>query len=199
MSSVIQNLICVTNRKLCNGDLFVRVEEIVKYKPKAILIREKDLTEEEYEEIAKNILNICKKADVPCIFHNFIDTALKYKVDSIHMTFANLRIMSAADKQKFRQIGASCHSEEEARKAQSVGCTYIIAGHIFDTLSKKNLPPRGIDFFKEVISMVTIPVYAIGGINKGNIADVFKAGAAAACVMSGPMQCESVDEYFKGW
>ena len=161
MSSVIQNLICVTNRKLCNGDLFVRVEEIVKYKPKAILIREKDLTEEEYEEIAKNILNICKKADVPCIFHNFIDTALKYKVDSIHMTFANLRIMSAADKQKFRQIGASCHSEEEARKAQSVGCNYIIAGHIFDTLSKKNLPPRGIDFFKEVISMVKKVVFII--------------------------------------
>ena len=199
MKSVIQNLICVTNRKLCKGDLFTRVEEIVKYKPKAILIREKDLTEEEYEEIAKNILDICKKADVSCIFHNFIDTALKYKVDSIHMTFANLRIMSAEDKQKFRNIGASCHSDEEARKAQSVGCTYIIAGHIFDTLSKKNLPPRGMDFFQEVIKNVTIPVYAIGGINKNNIAEVLEAGAAGTCVMSGPMQCESVDEYFKGW
>ena len=199
MKSVIQNLICVTNRKLCKGDLFTRVEEIVKYKPKAILIREKDLTEEEYEEIAKNILSICKKADVSCIFHNFIDTALKYKVEAIHMTFANLRIMSAEDKQKFKKIGASCHSEEEARKAQSAGCTCIIAGHIFDTLSKKHCAPRGLDFFQDVIKNVTIPVYAIGGINKNNISEVLKAGAAGACVMSGPMQCDSVDEYFKDW
>ena len=199
MNPVIQNLICVTNRKLCNGDLFTRVEEIVKFKPKAILLREKDLTEAEYEDIARNIIKICKKEDVPCILHNFIDTAIKLNVDSIHLTFASLRIMSAEDKQKFKQIGASCHSAEEARKAQSVGCTYVLAGHIFDTLSKKDLAPRGLDFFKDVIKNVTIPVYAIGGINKNNIAEVLNAGAAAACVMSGPMQCESVAEYFREW
>ena len=199
MNPIIQNLICVTNRKLCNGDLFTRVEEIVKFKPKAILIREKDLTEAEYEDIAKNIIKICKKEDVPGILHNFIDTAIKLNVDSIHLTFASLRIMTAEDKQKFKQIGASCHSAEEARKAQSVGCTYVLAGHIFDTLSKKDLAPRGIDFFKDVIKNVTIPVYAIGGINKNNIAEVLKAGAAAACVISGPMQCESVAEYFGEW
>ena len=199
MKSAIQNLICVTNRKLCNGDLFTRVEEIVKFKPKAILVREKDLTEAEYEDIAGKILEICKKNNVPCIFHNFINSALKFKVDSIHMTFTSLRIMSAEDKQKFKQIGASCHSAEEARKAQSAGCTYVIAGHLFDTLSKKNVPPRGLDFFQEVIKNVTIPVYAIGGINKNNVAEVLGAGAAAVCAMSGPMQCENVAEYFKDW
>ena len=198
-SSPIQHLICVTNRNLCKVDLQTRVEEIVKYKPKAILLREKDLTEEEYEVLAKDIMEICRKEDVPCILHNFVDTALKLKADLIHMTFASLRIMSRADKEKFYAIGASCHSVEEAMKAQSVGCTYLIAGHIFDTLSKKDLPPRGLDFFQEVIDMVTIPVYAIGGINKNNIEAVRKTGAAGACVMSGPMQCESVEEYFKGW
>ena len=199
MNSPIQKLICVTNRKLCRGDLFNRVEEIVKYKPKAILIREKDLTEEEYEEIAKNILKICAKENVPCILHNFIDTALKLKVNSIHMTFTSLRIMSVEDKRKFQYVGASCHSEEEARKAESAGCNYIIAGHIFDTLSRRHIEPHGMEFFREVIRNVTIPVYAIGGINKNNISEVLKAGAVGACAMSGPMQCESVAEYFSGW
>ncbi len=199
MKSNIQKLICVTNRHLCTEDIFNRIEKIVKYKPKAILLREKDLTEIEYEDIAKNVLKICKKEDVPLIFHNFVDTALKLKADAIHMTFQMLRIMSSEDKEKFHEIGASCHSAEEARKAQSVGCTYVIAGHIFDTLSKKNLPPRGLDFFQEVISNVTIPVYAIGGINKDNVNSIFKAGASAVCVMSGPMQCENIDDYFKDW
>ena len=199
MKSSIDNLICVTNRHLCKGDFFTRIEEIVKHKPKAILLREKDLTEAEYESIAREVLKICKKSDVPCILHNFIDTALKLNADAIHMTFSMLRIMNVEDKKRFRMIGASCHSAEEARKAENVNCTYIIAGHIFDTLSKKNIPPRGLDFFKEVISNVSIPVYAIGGINKDNIKSVLNAGASAACVMSGPMQCENVDEYFNGW
>ena len=199
MKSKIQNLICVTNRHLCNGDFLTRIEEIVKYKPKAILLREKDLEESEYETLAKNVMQICKKENVPCILHNFVDVALKLKADAIHMTFANLRIMSRQDKEKFYSIGASCHSVEEAMKAESVGCTQIIAGHIFDTLSKKDLPPRGLDFFQEVISMVTIPVYAIGGINKDNIQSILECGASGACVMSGPMQCESIDEYFQGW
>ena len=199
MESKIKNLICVTNRHLCNGDFLSRIEKIVAYKPKAILLREKDLTEQEYETLAKNVMKICKNANVPCILHNFVDVALKLKAEAIHMTFAMLRIMSAEDKAKFRNIGASCHSAEEAWKAQSVGCTYIIAGHIFDTLSKKDIPPRGLDFFQEVIKNVTIPVYAIGGLNKDNIDSVLKAGASAACVMSGPMQCDNIDEYFNGW
>ena len=118
MKSSIDNLICVTNRHLCKGDFFTRIEEIVKHKPKAILLREKDLTEVEYESIAREVLKICKKEDVLCILHNFIDTALKLNADAIHMTFSMLRIMSAEDKKRFRMIGASCHSAEEARKAE---------------------------------------------------------------------------------
>ena len=199
MKSRIQNLICVTNRKLCQGDLLTRVEEIVKYKPKAIMLREKDLIEDEYEILAKDVLKICRAEDVLCILHNFVDTALKLEADAIHLTFTSLRIMSKEDKEKFYSISASCHSAEEARKAASVGCTSIVAGHIFDTLSKKNLPPRGLDFFQEIIENVTIPVYAIGGINKDNFDSVMALGAGGACVMSGPMQCESIKEYFKGW
>ena len=121
METAIQKLICVTNRKICNGDLLKRVEEIVKYKPRAILLREKDLTESEYEDLAKDVIKICEKENVKCILHNFIETAIKFKAESIHMTFTNLRIMSADEKKFFKNIGASCHSEEEARKAQSAG------------------------------------------------------------------------------
>ncbi len=199
METAIQKLICVTNRKICNGDLLKRVEEIVKYKPRAILLREKDLTESEYEDLAKDVIKICEKENVKCILHNFIETAIKFKAESIHMTFTNLRIMSADEKKFFKNIGASCHSEEEARKAQSAGCNYIIAGHIFDTLSKRHIEPRGMDFFRDVIKNVTIPVYAIGGINKNNISEVLQAGAIGACAMRGPMQCENVEEYFSGW
>ena len=197
MSSIMQKLICITNRQLCQDDFLTRIEEISRFKPKAILLREKDLSSDEYEKIAKPVMNICKNEGVLCILHNFVETAIKLEAEAIHMTFQALRIMTAEQKNKFQLIGASCHSAEEARKAEIFGCNYIIAGHIFDTLSKKNLPARGLDFFKEIINNVTIPVYAIGGINADNVSEVINAGAKGVCMMSGPMQCENINLYMQ--
>ncbi|MBR1858539.1 MAG: thiamine phosphate synthase [Selenomonadaceae bacterium] len=197
--STLQNIVCVTNRRLCIGDFLTRIKEIASCKPKAIILREKDLDESEYESLARDVMAICREADVLCILHNFVDTAIKLKADAIHMTFSALRIMTPEEKDHFQLIGASCHSEEEARKAESLGCSYIIAGHIFDTMSKKNLPSRGLEFFHGMIRSVDIPVYAIGGINKDNIDSVMKAGASGVCMMSGPMQCADIKQYFGGF
>ena len=67
--------------------------------------------------------------------------------------------------QFFKVIGTSVHSVEDAIKAEQLGATYMTAGHIFATDCKKGLPPRGLDFLKNVCDAVEIPVYAIGGIN----------------------------------
>lgn len=77
-----------------------------------------------------------------------------------------------------------------------MGCTYITAGHIFETDCKRGLPGRGLEFLREVCRAVTIPVYAIGGIEPKRMAEIFAAGAAGACVMSGPMVCGDVGTYF---
>ena len=96
--------------------------------------------------------------------------------------------MTEAEKKAFPILGVSCHSVEEAGKAKELGCTYIIAGHIFETDCKKGVPPRGLEFLKEVCDTIDIPVYAIGGITMDNIALVKNAGAAGGCMMSGLMR-----------
>ena len=49
-------------------------------------------------------------------------------------------------------------------EAERLGAAYVTAGHIFTTDCKKGLPPRGLDFLKNVCDAVTIPVYGIVGI-----------------------------------
>lgn len=73
--------------------------------------------------------------------------------------------------------------------AQKLGATYISAGHIFATDCKKDLPPRGLEFLKEVCNSVTIPVYAIGGIKLSDVQmdEIIKCGAKGGCIMSGMM------------
>ena len=186
----------MTNRKLVRGDFLERLKEIARQRPAGILLREKDLTPEEYRKLAREVQSICKKAGVPCILHSFTGVAAELEADALHLPLPLLRKLPGEDRGRFRQLGASCHSVADAREAQSLGCTYITAGHIFDTDCKRGLPGRGLDFLREVCGAVTIPVYAIGGIEPKRMAEIFAAGAAGACVMSGPMVCGDVGTYF---
>ena len=191
------DILCVTNRSLCKEDFLQRVEKIAACRPKGIILREKDINEEEYKKLAEKVWNLCEKYDVPCMLHSFIDVAIELGAESIHLPLHLLRGMEKEKKEKFRNIGASCHSVEEAREAERLGCTYITAGHVFVTDCKKGLAPRGLEFLQSVVESVSIPVYAIGGISSGNIDSVRKTGAKGACVMSGLMQCEDVEEQMK--
>lgn len=197
MTTYMSDILCVTNRKLCSGEFLSRVEEIAKAAPAGILFREKDLPEEEYKALAKEVMEICNKYQVPCMLHSFIQVAVELESPAIHLPLPLLRTMTAEEKVIFSCIGASCHSVEEAKEAERLGCTYIIAGHIFATDCKKGVPPRGIGFLQEVCLAVNIPVYAIGGISAENVDSVRRAGVAGACIMSGLMECEKPDAYVK--
>lgn len=191
------DILCVTNRKLCRDDFLSRIEEIVECSPSAIILREKDLSEFEYEELAVQVMNICRKYNIPCILHSFVKTAIKLGADKIHLPLSILRNMTDDEKRYFKEIGASCHSVDDAIEAEKLGCTYISAGHIFATDCKKDLPPRGLEFLEEICSSVSVPVYAIGGIDSDNIESVLKAGAKGVCIMSGLMCCNNAEGYIQ--
>lgn len=174
-----------------------RVEKIAACRPKGIILREKDLTEEEYKKLAEQVLKLCERYEVPCMLHSFADEAMELGAENIHLPLHILRGLDEKKKEKLKEIGASCHSVEEAQEAEKLGCTYITAGHVFATDCKKGLPPRGLAFLQAVCQSVSIPVYAIGGIGSENIASVRKAGAKGACIMSGLMQCEDVEQFLR--
>lgn len=177
-------LICVTNRKMC-GDFLSRANELHKNGIEVIL-REKDLTESEYEELAKRVIEVCPSVTL----HTYTDTAKRLGIKKVHLPFSALK-----RNMDFETVGVSVHSAEEAKAAEEMGADYVIAGHIFATDCKKGLAPRGTDFLREVVNSVAIPVYAIGGITPDNIGMVKQAGAMGACIMSGFMKCENVKGY----
>ena len=191
------DVICVTNRTLCRGDFLSRIEAIAGSKPAAIILREKDLTEEEYRALASQVMTTCARQQVPCILHYHKKVAEQLKASALHVPLPVLREMTSQERKAFQMLGASCHSVSEAMEAEALGCTYLVAGHIFATDCKKGLEPRGLFFLREVCKSVRIPVYAIGGINSENIRLVKEAGAKGGCIMSGLMICDHPAEYIK--
>lgn len=176
--------VCITNRQLCENDFFEQIKKVSDLRPFAIILREKDVTTQVYEEMALETLKICNQRNVKCILHTFYDVAIKLNVDAIHMPLDKLRNMSSEDKKRFKIIGTSCHSLEDVKEAEMLGCSYIIAGHIFQTQCKHGLKGRGLEFLREVVNRSDIPVYAIGGINMCNKEKVLECGAAKVCMMS---------------
>ena len=189
-------LLCITNRRLCSEVFLDRVQQTAEQQPSAIVLREKDISESEYRALAETILPICRAQKVPCLLHTFVSTALDLQPDGFHAPLPVLRQMSSAHKAQFALLGTSCHSLKEVREAQDLGCTYIFAGHIFDTDCKKGVPGRGLTFLQSVCAQTQLPVYAIGGIAPSNLEAVRRAGAAGACVMSGAMQCPDPASYW---
>lgn len=183
------DILCVTNRALCEEDFLTRLARVAKARPAAILLREKDLSPAEYAALAGEVLALCRRYGVPLILHTFWREALELGHPAVHLPLPVLRGLTARERGSFSVLGASCHSAEEAREAQALGCTYLTAGHVFPTACKPGLPPRGLPFLEEVCSAVSIPVWAIGGVTPARMPAVRAAGAAGGCIMGAFMTC----------
>ena len=181
--------ICVTNRTLCRDDFLTRIDHIAKKGvADAILLREKDLTEREYLELAEKVLSICKSHNRRCILHTYYKAAKELGCKEIHLPLPLLQKMrEEAEKEWFTTVGTSVHSLKQANLAMHLQADYMTAGHIFETDCKKGLPGRGLSFLSKVVCKSEVPVYGIGGISADNAGQVMETGAAGVCIMSGFM------------
>ena len=195
----------ISNRKLCeNQNLEKQIKKIfLDYEKKiylenfeivALTLREKDLDKNEYLNLVEKIYPICKKYGIDLILHQNYDLNLdeKYNIEGIHLSYEIFKSLNKNIREKlikkYKRIGVSIHSLDEGKEVEILGATYVVAGHIFETDCKKDLKPRGLIFIKQLSSTLTIPIFAIGGINQENSNLVIKSGAFSVCMMSSMMK-----------
>ena len=92
-----------------------------------LILREKELTEKEYEALALEVLKACKEEGITCVLHSFVRVAEKLGVKKIHLPLARLR-EEQQNLSFFDTIGVSVHSSQEAKEAYRLGATYLTAG-----------------------------------------------------------------------
>jgi len=181
-------LICVTHRKLGQGDFLQRIDQLAQARPYAVMLREKDLDSAAYERLARKVKEICDCYKVRLILHQHGEVAEKLKTTYLQLSMPALR---AYQKEKHHLlISASVHSALEAEEAQALGAAYVVAGHIYYTACKQGISPKGLSFLRQVCQAVALPVFAIGGIARNNVKEILESGAKGMCVMSEAMTCQ---------
>lgn len=192
MCNSYEHTIVITNRHLVQGDFLKQLEKVTKLHPHALILREKDLTDDAYESLAKKVFDLCKREDITFFLHTKIEIARKIGCKNIHLSIPVLKGLSETEKkaltEDFCEISISCHSMEDVEIAMAGGATQIILGTIFETECKKGVLGKGVEFVREICQKCPLPVYAIGGMNLQRLPLVIDAGAAGCCMMSGFMQ-----------
>lgn len=192
MCNSYERTIVITNRHLVHGDFLKQLEKVTKLHPHALILREKDLTDDAYESLAKKVFDLCKREDITFFLHTKIEIARKIGCQNIHLSIPVLKGLSETEKkaltEDFCEISISCHSMEDVEIAMAGGATQIILGTIFETECKKGVLGKGVEFVREICQKCPLPVYAIGGMNLQRLPLVIDAGAAGCCMMSGFMQ-----------
>ncbi len=179
-------LYAVTDRSWLSGRKLSRdVEESLLGGVTILQLREKNLSDKEFEMEALEMKSLCKKYKVPFIINDNVSLALKVDADGVHVGQDD---MDAEDVRKIigkdKILGVSAQTVDEAVLAEKNGADYLGVGAVFSTSTKKDASDVSLETLKAICNAVSIPVVAIGGINEGNIEKLKGSGIAGISVIS---------------
>ena len=161
---------------------------------RVVQLRDKLLSKKELLPIAKELRKLCVEHTVLFIMNDYLDLALASDADGLHLGQDDLPIKVARKLLPMGKIlGCSTKTVDQAVAAQSEGADYIAVGSIYPTSSKETAKVVGLDRLREIRQQITLPLVAIGGINKDNVSGVVTAGADSVAIISAILQAEDIE------
>ena len=182
------------NRSWLHGEtLYEQVEKALKGGVTLVQLREKELSEADFEQEAKELLELCHKYNVNLIINDNVALAAKVGADGVHIGQSDMWVEKArAILGKEKIIGVTAKTVEQAKAAEAAGADYLGSGAVFGTSTKKDAKPMDHALLQEICESVKIPVVAIGGIDGGNILLLKGRKMAGVAVVSGLFACEDI-------
>ncbi len=187
-------LYAVTDRSVLNGQsLYEAVEAALEGGVTLVQLREKELDNAAFLKEAIELTRLCHRYGVPLVVNDRLDVAMQSGADGVHLgqddlPAAEARALLGPD----MIVGVTAKTVEQARLAEAAGADYLGSGAVFGSSTKLNAQPMTMDTLRSITQAVSIPVAAIGGINRNNILQLAGTGIAGAAVVSGLFAAEDV-------
>lgn len=175
----------ITDSGLSKKGILSDVSEAIKAGCKIIQYREKNKARNEIMQEALQIKNMCDKNNAIFLVNDDVKLALDAGADGVHLGQEDAEYSAARKLLGNKIIGLTVHNVREAVEAERIGADYIGLSPIFKTSTKKDAGnPCGTKMIKKVRQKTKLPIVAVGGITKQNVAGVIKAGADSAVAIS---------------
>ena len=188
-------LYLVTNRYQDPLETFLKkVEQACQSGVTMIQLREKQLTTNQYYELAKMVKQITDTYQVPLIIDDRLDVCLAVDAAGLHIGDDELPVSVARQVLGTEKIlGVTAKTVKRALEAEESGANYLGTGAIFPTTTKENAPITLISTLKDICQTVNIPVVAIGGLTCENIHQLSGTGIAGIAVVRDLMQARDIE------
>ncbi len=163
-----------------------------------VQLRAKQSSPEEIQRVAEAVLPITRKAGVPLVINDHLVLAQEVGAEFCHLgqeDFFGAGHTHVSQLSTFSSplaLGLSTHAPAQAKRALAAGAAYIAIGPVYATGTKPEAKPVTLDFVRWAAASVSIPWFAIGGINLENLGDVLAAGARRICVVSAILNSQDV-------
>ena len=163
-----------------------------------IQLRAKNSSPDEIYRMAEKIIPITKRAGVGLVINDHLEIARELGAEFCHLGqedffdagYKNVSELKAQSSKL--KIGLSTHSPEQAGRALAAGADYLAIGPVFATGTKPGAKPVTLEYVRWAAANVTIPWFAIGGINLENLSGVLAAGAQRICVVSAILNAKNI-------
>ena len=188
-------LYAVTDRSWLRGQtLFEQVEQTLIGGATLVQLREKELDEETFLREAVELAKLCHRYGVPLLINDNVEIARRSGADGVHvgqddMEAASVRSLLGSD----MIVGVTAKTVEQALRAQEAGADYLGSGAVFGSATKLNAKPMTKELLGSICHAVSIPVVAIGGINRNNILDLAGTDISGVAVVSGIFAAEDIE------
>ncbi|MBO5229044.1 MAG: thiamine phosphate synthase [Lachnospiraceae bacterium] len=178
--------------------LYEQVEAALKGGVTLVQLREKNLDYDSFLKEAIELKALCSRYNVPLIINDNVDIAIKSGADGIHV---GQKDMEAGDVRalvgKDMIIGVTAKTIEQAIAAEKAGANYLGTGAAFGSVTKSDATAISHEAIQDICKAVSIPVVAIGGIDKFNILKLAGRGIDGVALVSAIFAAEDIEQECK--
>jgi len=140
-----------------------------------IQLREKDLAPEALRVLAQRVVVLAHARGAKVLLNGDVALAQEVGADGVQLSAPQLAALS--ERPAVDWCGASCHSAEELRRAEVLGCDFALLSPVLPTQSHPGAAHLGWENFSAIAAGSTIPVYALGGLTHGDMQTAWIHGA----------------------
>ncbi|MBQ2948847.1 MAG: thiamine phosphate synthase [Clostridia bacterium] len=180
-------LYAVTDRSWLRGQtLFEQVEQALLGGVTLVQLREKELDEASFLREAVDMTKLCHRYGVPLLINDNVEIARRSGADGVHVGQDDMEAAAVRSVLGSGMIvGVTAKTVQQALRAQEAGADYLGSGAVFGSSTKLNAKPMTTDLLRSICRTVSIPVVAIGGINRSNLSALAGTDISGVAVVSG--------------